>query len=103
MSETIEKLVKTIKLRKRNNVKSSYTSFLLSKGNDHCLNKLKEEVTELEDAIKNKKNTVHETADVIYHLLVTLESAGINFDDIITELKKREGTSGFEEKKNRCI
>jgi len=101
MSETIEKLVKTIKLRKRNNVKSSYTSFLLSKGNDHCLNKLKEEVTELEDAIKNKKNIVPETADVIYHLLVTLESAGINFDDIITELKKREGTSGFEEKKNR--
>ena len=40
----------------------------------------------LEDAIKNKKNTVHETADVIYHLLVTLESAGINFDDIIKEL-----------------
>ena len=101
MSETIEKLVKTIKSRKRNNVKSSYTSFLLSKGNDHCLNKLKEEVTELEDAIKNKKNTVHETADVIYHLLVTLESAGINFEDIIVELKKREGTSGFEEKKNR--
>ena len=101
MSETIEKLVKTIKSRKRNNVKSSYTSFLLSKGNDHCLNKLKEEVVELEDAIKNKKNTVHETADVIYHLLVTLESAGINFDDIIKELKKREGTSGFEEKRNR--
>jgi len=101
MSETIEKLVKTIKSRKKNNVKSSYTSFLLSKGNDHCLNKLKEEVTELEDAIKNKKNTVHETADVIYHLLVTLESAGVNFDDIITELEKREDTSGFEEKKNR--
>ena len=101
MSETIEKLVKTIKSRKRSNVKSSYTSFLLSKGNDHCLNKLKEEVTELEDAIKNKKNTVHETADVIYHLLVTLESAGINFDDIIKELKKREGISGFEDKRNR--
>ena len=101
MSEIIEKLVKTIKSRKENDVKSSYTSFLLSKGNDHCLNKLKEEVTELEDAIKNKKNTVHETADVIYHLLVTLESAGINFDDIIKELKKREGTSGFEEKRNR--
>ena len=101
MSETIEKLVKTIKSRKRNNVKSSYTSFLLSKGNDHCLNKLKEEVTELEDAIKNKKNTIYETADVVYHLLVTLESAGINFNDIIKELKKREGTSGFEEKRNR--
>ena len=101
MSETIEKLVKTIKSRKGNDVKSSYTSFLLSKGNDHCLNKLKEEVAELEDAIKNKKNTVHETADVIYHLLVTLESAGINFDDILAELKKRESTSGFDEKRNR--
>ena len=101
MLETLEKLIKTIKSRKGNDVKSSYTSFLLSKGNDHCLNKLKEEVAELEDAIKNKKNTVHETADVIYHLLVTLESAGINFDDILAELKKRESTSGFDEKRNR--
>ena len=101
MSETIEKLVKTIRVRKKSDIKSSYTSFLLSKGNDHCLNKLKEEVAELEDAIKNKKNTVHETADVIYHLLVTLESAGINFDDILAELKKRESTSGFDEKRNR--
>ena len=101
MSETIEKLVKTIRLKKESDVKSSYTSFLLSKGNDHCLNKLKEEVTELEDAIRNKKNTIHETADVIYHLLVTLESAGINFDDIIKELKKRESISGFKEKEGR--
>ncbi len=101
MSDTLEKLVRTIKSRKRNDVKSSYTSFLLSKGNEHCLNKLKEELAELENAIKNNKNKVHETADVIYHLLVTLESAGIDFDDIIKELKKREGTSGFEEKKNR--
>ena len=101
MSETIEKLIKTIKSKKGSDVKSSYTSFLLSKGNDHCLNKLKEEIAELEEAIKNKKNITHETADVIYHLLVTLESAGVNFDDIAIELKKREGTSGFDEKKNR--
>ena len=101
MSDTLEKLVRIIKSRKRNDVKSSYTSFLLSKGNEHCLNKLKEELAELENAIKNNKNKVHETADVIYHLLVTLESAGINFDDILKELKKREGTSGFEEKRNR--
>ena len=103
MSETIEKLIKTIKSKKGSDVKSSYTSFLLSKGNDHCLNKLKEEIAELEEAIKNKKNITHEAADVIYHLLVTLESAGVNFDDVITVLKKREDTSGFEEKRNRQI
>ena len=101
MSDIIEKLVRTIKSRKGRNVKSSYTSFLLSKGTDFCLNKLKEELTELEDAIKNNKNKVHEAADVVYHLLVTLESSGIDFNDIIKELKKRKGTSGFEEKKNR--
>ena len=101
MSETIEKLVRTIRSRKGSDIKSSYTSFLLSEGNDYCLNKLKEEVDELKDAIKNKKNITHEAADVIYHLLVTLESAGVSFNDIITELKKREGTSGFEEKRNR--
>jgi len=101
MLDTIDKLVKTIRSRKGSDIKSSYTAHLLSKGSNYCLNKLKEEVTELEDAIKNKKNKVHETADVIYHLLVTLESAGVNFDDIVTELKKREGISGFEEKKNR--
>jgi phosphoribosyl-ATP pyrophosphohydrolase len=101
MSDIIEKLVETIRSRKGRNVKSSYTSFLLSKGTDFCLNKLKEELTELEDAIKNNKNKVHEAADVVYHLLVTLESSGIDFNDIIKELKKRKGTSGFEEKKNR--
>ena len=101
MSETIEKLVKKIRSRKGKDIKSSYTSFLLSKGNNHCLNKLKEEITEFEAAITNNRNTVHESADVIYHLLVTLESAGVNFDDIIMELKKRENASGFEEKRNR--
>jgi phosphoribosyl-ATP pyrophosphohydrolase len=101
MSDIIEKLVRTIRSRKRKDVKSSYTSFLLSKGIDFCLDKLKEELTELEDAIKNNKNKVHEAADVVYHLLVTLESSGIDFNDIIKELEKRKGTSGFEEKKNR--
>ena len=81
MSGTIEKLIKTIRSKKGSNVKSSYTSFLLSKGNAHCLNKLKEELAEFEDAIKNNKNKVNESADVIYHLLVTLESAEINFDE----------------------
>ena len=90
MSETIEKLVKTIRSRKGSDVKSSYTSFLLSKGNDHCLNKLKEEIVELEDAIKKNDNQVHEAADVLYHLLVLLEGNGIKIEDIMQELKKRQ-------------
>jgi phosphoribosyl-ATP pyrophosphohydrolase len=101
MSNIIDRLVEIIKSKRGSDVKSSYTSFLLSKGNNYCLNKFKEEVNELEEAITNNKNTVHESADVIYHLLVTLECAGISFDDTIKELKKREGISGFQEKANR--
>ena len=52
-------------------------------------------------SLEASQSFTHEAADVIYHLLVTLESAGVSFNDIITELKKREGTSGFEEKRNR--
>ena len=101
MSETLEKLVKTIKARRGTDITTSYTSFLLSKGNDHCLDKLNEELNELKYAIRNKKNTIQESADVIYHLLVALESAAINFDDIMKEIKKREGISGFKEKSER--
>jgi|TARA_B110000881_G_C18465851_1_gene458693 phosphoribosyl-ATP pyrophosphohydrolase len=101
MSDTLEKLVETIKTRKGRDVKLSYTAFLLSKGNNYCLNKLKEEISELEEAIKNQDNIKHETADVIYHLLVTLESSGVNYNDVLLELKKREGQSGLEEKKSR--
>ena len=82
MSNTIEDLIKIIKKRKAGDIKSSYTSLLLSNGTNYCLNKLKEEMKELEDAIINNTNKIHETADVIYHLLVTLESAGIDFDDV---------------------
>jgi len=101
MEGIIKKLAKTIKSRKGSDVKSSYTAFLLSKGNDYCIKKLKEEVDELEESLRNNKNIVHETADVIYHLLVTLECSHIDFNKILKELKKREDVSGFVEKKNR--
>ena len=56
MSDVIKQLVKTIKSRKGHDIKSSYTSFLLSKGNDYCFTKLKEELVEFEDAIKEHAN-----------------------------------------------
>ena len=74
---------------------------MLSKGFSECLKKYKEESEEFSDAIKNNTNIVHESADVIYHFLVTLESRNINFIDIIKELERRKNQSGHEEKKNR--
>ena len=101
MSETIDILVKTIRSKKGQNINVSYTALLLSKGTSYCQDKLKEEFNELYEAIRNKKNIIHETADVIYHLLVVLESEGINFNEVIKELERRKNTSGLEEKRNR--
>jgi len=101
MSNFLLELAKTIKLRKEEDIKKSYTAFLLSKGFNECLIKFKEESEEFSEAIKNNINIVHESADVIYHFLVTLEARGIKLTDVITELEKRKNQSGHEEKKKR--
>ena len=101
MSNFLLELAKIIKTRKDKDVKKSYTSFLLSKGFKDCLSRFKEEVEEFSEAVQSNKNIVHESADVIYHFLVTLESKNIKLSDVIEELEKRKNQSGFEEKRSR--
>ena len=101
MSNFLLELAKTIETKKSGDVEKSYTSFLLSKGFGECLIKFKEESEEFSEAIKNNSNIIHESADVIYHFLVALESRGIKFIDVITELERRKNQSGHEEKRNR--
>ena len=101
MSNFLLELAKTIKSRKNEDAEKSYTSFLLSKGFDVCLDKFKEESEEFSKAIKKNSNIVHESADVIYHFLVALESRGIKFIDVVMELERRKNQSGYEEKRNR--
>ena len=114
MSNNLESLVKIIRNRKNKDKTSSYTAFLLSEGPEKCIDKLQEEFDELKEAlnslaaaskqsvvIDSKKKVLHETADLIYHLLVALEGEHIKFEDVIDELERREGESGFEEKRNR--
>ena len=55
-----------------------------------CVAKVSEEINELIKAIEKNDNKVHEAADVLYHLLVLLESNGIKIEDVMEELKKRQ-------------
>ena len=89
MFKTLEELISTIRQRKGPKIKESYTKKLL---NDKNLNieKVKEEVGELIDAIEKNTNKVHEAADVLYHLMVLLEANGIKIEDVMNELKKRQ-------------
>jgi len=97
----LENLIKTIRKRKKRSKEKSYTSFLLSGGLTKCIDKMQEEFGELTDALNDNSNIVHEAADTIYHLLVTLEAANIKFEDVLKELENRKSQSGIEEKNNR--
>ena len=89
MFKTLEELIAVIRQRKGSSIKESYTYKLL---NDKKLNieKVKEEISELIDAIENNTNKVHESADVLYHLMVLLEANDIKIEDVMNELKKRQ-------------
>ena len=100
MFNVLEELVKTIRERKNSSEQESYTKKLLM-DNNLCREKVMEEINELVDALTTKKKEVHEAADVIYHLLVLLEANNIKIEDILDELKSRQGTSGLVEKANR--
>ena len=52
--------------------------------------KVKEEIGELIEAVENNSNKIHEAADVLYHLLVYLEGNGVRIEDIMDELEKRK-------------
>ena len=89
MLKSLEELVNIIRQRKSAGNKDSYTNKLL---NDQKLSieKVKEEIAELIDAIEKNSNKVHESADVLYHLMVLLEANGIKIEDVMDELKKRQ-------------
>jgi phosphoribosyl-ATP pyrophosphohydrolase len=48
-----------------------------------------------------KAAIIHETADLWFHTLVMLAQLGLGPDDILTELERRFGVSGHEEKAGR--
>ena len=87
--KTLEELVKVIRERKNSSSDRSYTNKLL---NDKKLSaeKVREEIKELLEAVEKNTNKIHESADVLYHLLVYLEANGIKIEDVMDELQKRK-------------
>ena len=89
MFKTLEELITVIRQRKTSKVEESYTKKLLS-DKKLSIEKVKEEIAELVEAIEKNTNKVHEAADVLYHLMVLLEANGIKIEDVMDELKKRQ-------------
>jgi phosphoribosyl-ATP pyrophosphohydrolase len=101
--DQLEKLAADVAAKAKASPEQSYTAKLLSKGVETCAKKLGEEAVELALAAVQGKHgeATKEAADVLYHLLVLLQAIGISPDDVMAELRRREGTSGLVEKASR--
>ena len=88
MLKILEDLILLARERKINPVEGSYTNKLL-KDKSLSTKKVKEEIAELIEAVENDSNKIHETADVLYHLVVYLEANGVKIEDVMKELSSR--------------
>ena len=106
-NDSLARLAAVIESRKPANggdPDKSYVARLLHKGPDAFLKKIGEEATEVVMAAKDvdhgadRSKLVYEVADLWFHSLVALAHYGLTPADVLTELERREGTSGIEEK-----
>ena len=100
---TLDDLAKIVEQRASADPEVSYTAKLLAGGPAKAAKKLGEEAMEAAIAavMNDKKHLTAEAADVLYHLLVVLRSAGVPLGDVMEELDRRTAQSGLEEKASR--
>ena len=93
--EVLNRLWTIIDSRKGVDVAVSHSARLLAKGTPQVVQKLGEELIEclIEAMAGNHAGLVTESADVLYHLLVTWVNAGIQPEEVWAELTRREEVS----------
>jgi len=99
----LQRIADTIEARKEAGTGTSYVASLFAKGHDAVLKKIGEEAAETLLAAKDgdKLHIVRETADLWFHCLVMLSWHGLGPEDVLAELRRREGVSGIDEKASR--
>lgn len=89
---SIQSLMELLLERKKDRPEGSYTTYLFEKGIDKILKKVGEEATEVVIAAKSedKKETIYEISDLLYHLMVLMTEMGIGMDEVYQELSSRQ-------------
>ncbi|ABI60143.1 MULTISPECIES: phosphoribosyl-ATP diphosphatase [Nitrosomonas] len=102
-STILQRLTQTIEARKSADPAHSYIAKLLSSNEDKVLKKIAEEAAETIMACKDndREQIIYETADLWFHCLIMLARHDISPEAILSELERREGVSGIEEKLSR--
>lgn len=100
---TVEDLEAIVLSRLADTGEGSYTRTLAAKGIETCAQKVGEEAVEtVIAAVKGERDAlVGETADLLFHLTVTLAVSGVTWREVCAELERRTGQSGLAEKARR--
>ena len=103
MTHILDALYDLVASRKGADPETSYTAKLFSRGRLKIAQKLGEEGVEtvIAATAQGPENVISESADLLYHLTVLWADCGITPDQVWTELAKRQGISGLDEKKAR--
>lgn len=103
-TDTLDALELVLEQRKGASADDSYVASLYHKGLNNILEKVGEEATETILAAKdgNKEALVAEVADLWFHTMVMLCYEGLSVEHIMTELDRRFGLSGLDEKASRA-
>ncbi|MCP9760493.1 phosphoribosyl-ATP diphosphatase [Aquitalea sp. S1-19] len=99
-TEILSHLADTLEARREAAAGSSYVASLFKQGEDAILKKVAEESAEVLLAAKDgdRLHLVREMADLWFHSMVLLAHHGLRPEDVLMELKRREGISGLDEK-----
>lgn len=99
----LARLADVVESRRGADPEKSYVARLLSKGPDSFLKKIGEEATETVMAGKDADpvKIINETADLWFHCLIMLAHYGLRPEQVLSELARREGLSGLDEKASR--
>ena len=91
----LDQLAEVIRRRHAGSAESSYTKYLLDQGTNRIAQKIGEEAVELviEAVTGERERMVSEAADMIYHLMVLLESENLAFSDVVEELRGRHSSA----------
>jgi phosphoribosyl-AMP cyclohydrolase / phosphoribosyl-ATP pyrophosphohydrolase len=99
----LHRLEQVIAARRASTAEKSYTRSLFDAGMPKILAKIAEEHGELAAELPAGADAkvIHETADLIFHIMVGLGARDIPIEAIFAELARRFGTSGHVEKARR--
>lgn len=100
---TFARLWSELEARRERTGETSYTRSLLDRGAPKIGEKLREEADELARACERESDerVISESGDLFYHQLVALLFRRLTLRQLATELARRFGTSGHEEKASR--